>query len=87
MACILNLPPVPPAAYISFVCAQHMQPECTAATQIAKMTPFRSFCVMSVTALTLTIMALLQLKGGTITYVIVSLLFCMTADLVVFCCL
>ena len=49
------------------------QSNCVAATQIAKMTPFRSFCVMVVTALTLTIMALLQLRGGTITYVIVSL--------------
>ena len=36
------------------------------------MTPFRSFVVTVMTALTLTIMALLNLKGGTITYVIVS---------------
>ena len=36
------------------------------------MTPFRSFVVTECTALTLTIMALLQLKGGTITYVVVS---------------
>ena len=36
------------------------------------MTPFRSFVVTSMTAMTLTIMALLKFKGGTITYVIVS---------------
>ena len=44
------------------------------------MIPFRNFCVAVVTALTLTIMALL-LKGGTINYVIVRLSFCMTAYL------
>ncbi len=43
-----------------------------AGAQIAKMTPFRSFVVTIMTALTLTIMSLLKFKGGTITYVIVS---------------
>ena len=40
--------------------------------QIAKLSPFRSFVVLLMTALTLTIMAMLQFRGGTITYVIVS---------------
>lgn len=43
-----------------------------AGAQIAKLTPFRSFVVILMTALSLTIMALLKFKGGTITYVIVS---------------
>ena len=73
-------PPSPPTPgrvlFLSEDYAHCVKTECAAATQIAKMTPFRSFCVVVVTALTLTIMALLQLKGGTITYVIVSLSFC-----------
>lgn len=67
----------------STAASQCVKPECTAAIRIAKMTPFRSFCVMVVTALMLIIMTLLQLKGSTITYVVVSLSLCMT--FAVFC--
>ncbi len=44
-----------------------------AGVQLAKMTPFRSAVVMAYTAVSITILSLLQLKGGVITYVIVSL--------------
>lgn len=40
--------------------------------QLAKLTPFRSFVVTTIAALTLTIMAILQFRGGAVTYVIVS---------------
>ena len=43
-----------------------------AGVQIAKLTPFRSYVVTLMTALSLTIMSLLKFKGGTITYVVVS---------------
>lgn len=43
-----------------------------AGVQLAKMTPFRSAVVMAYTALSVSILALLQFKGGVITYVIVS---------------
>lgn len=43
-----------------------------AGVQLAKMTPFRSAVVMAYTAVSITILSLLQLKGGVITYVIVS---------------
>ena len=36
------------------------------------MTPFRSYVVTLMSALSLTIMSLLKFKGGTITYVVVS---------------
>ena len=45
---------------------------CCAGAQLAKMTPFRSFVVTLMTALSLTVMSLLKFKGGTITYVTVS---------------
>ncbi len=41
--------------------------------QLAKMTPFRSAVVMAYTAVSITVLSLLQLKGGVITYVIVSM--------------
>ena len=44
-----------------------------AGVQLAKMTPFRSAVVMAYTAVSITILSLLQLKGGVITYVIVSM--------------
>lgn len=44
-----------------------------AGVQIAKLTPFRSYVVTLMTALSLTIMSLLKFKGGTITYAVVSL--------------
>ena len=67
------------------LCHTHTQPllECViivmtivngpAGAQIAKLTPFRSYVVTLMTALSLTIMSLLKFKAGTITYVVVSL--------------
>ena len=43
-----------------------------AAVQLAKMTPCRSAIVMLYTALSISVLAILQLKGGVITYAIVS---------------
>ena len=66
--------PMQPHLHLKCRCSLCETTQCAAATQIAKMTPF-SFCVAVVTSMTLTIMALLQLQGGHITYVIVSLTF------------
>ncbi|DBA79742.1 hypothetical protein WJX77_004526 [Trebouxia sp. C0004] len=52
----------------TLLCGSRLVP--VTGAQIAKMTPFRSYVVTLMTALSLTIMSLLQFKGGTITYVL-----------------
>ncbi|KAL0050078.1 hypothetical protein WJX82_004015 [Trebouxia sp. C0006] len=53
----------------SLLCGFQLAP--VSGVQLAKMTPFRSAVVMAYTAVSITILSLLQLKGGVITYVIV----------------
>ncbi len=58
--------------YLGFRVKPQMYLLMDAGVQLAKMTPFRSAVVMMFSALSIAILALLKLKGGVITYVIVS---------------
>ncbi len=66
---------VPQSQLASAAMCDHCYDYCAwpAGAQIAKLTPFRSYVVTLMTALSLTIMSLLKFKGGTITYAVVSL--------------
>ncbi|KAL0050688.1 hypothetical protein WJX82_005191 [Trebouxia sp. C0006] len=52
----------------TLLCGYRLAP--VTGAQIAKLTPFRSYVVTLMTALSLTIMSLLKFKGGTITYAV-----------------
>ena len=58
---------------MGYLKARQGQREMHAGVQIAKLSPFRSYVVILMMALSLTIMAILQFRGGTAVYVIVSL--------------